>query len=87
MNTLAFGKLGGVTIDLTPYTAVLGTKPTAATISAMVDKLNTDLMGGRMSSTMHQTIVSAAGAAATPKAMAQTAVYLIGSSWNYQVER
>jgi len=53
----------------------------------MVDKLNTDLMGGRMPSTMRQTVALGAAPATTPKAIAQAAVYLIGSSWNYQVAR
>ena len=87
VNTLTYGKLSGVGIDLSPYIAILGAKPAAADIGRMVDQLNNDLMGGRMPSTMHQTIALAASAAGTPKAIAQAAVYLIGSSWNYQVER
>ncbi|HEY3741559.1 MAG TPA: DUF1800 family protein [Bryobacteraceae bacterium] len=87
VNTFAYGSVGGVTIDLSPYTAILGTKPKAAEIGTMVDQLNTNLMGGRMPTTMRQSIILAAEGAATPKAMVQSAVYLIGSSWNYQVER
>ena len=46
-----------------------------------------DLMGGRMPDEMRQSIVLASQGAANPKAMVQAAVYLIGSSWYYQVER
>jgi len=87
VNTFSYGAVGGVTIDLTPYTAILTAKPNATTIGAMVDRLNTDLMGGRMGDTMRQSIVLACEGSGSAKAMAQAAVYLIGSSWNYQVER
>ena len=60
---------------------------TAADIGKMIDSLNTALMGGRMPAKMHATIASACAAQTTPKAMVQAAVYLIGSSSNYQVER
>ena len=87
VNTVAFGKPGGVTIDYGPYVSMLPVRPGAADISKMVDALNEAMLGGRMTPAMHDTIVAAAQRATTPKAMVQTAVYLIGSSWNFQVER
>ena len=87
VSTFTYNTVTGVTIDLTPYITLLGAKPVAADISKLIDKLNVDLMGGRMPVAMHTTIATACAAATTPKAIVQTAVYLIGSSWNYQVER
>lgn len=87
VSSFTYGAPAGVTIDLTPYITPLGAKPAQTDVSKMVDQLNMALMGGRMPATMHDTIVQAAMAQATPKAMVQTAVYLIGSSWNFQVER
>jgi uncharacterized protein (DUF1800 family) len=87
VNTLAFGTVGGVKLDLTPYITPLGTKPTAAQQTAMIASLNTALMGGSMTADMQSAILTAVEAATTPKAMVETAVYLIGSSWAYQVER
>jgi uncharacterized protein (DUF1800 family) len=86
-NAIAFNKPAGIAIDLSPYTAPLGARPTTDQISAMIDSLNRDLMGGRMSAEMHDTILGAAEKAATPKAMVETAIYLIASSWDFQVER
>ncbi len=86
-NSVAFGKIGGVTVDLTSYVTLLGTKPTTSSMGQMVDALNVVLLDGRMTSDMRSTILDAVMNCATPKAMAQTAVYLIGSSWPYQVER
>lgn len=87
VNAFAFGRVNGVTIDLTPYLNILGAKPGATEIGKLVDALDKALMGGRMSPSMHTTIATACSKATTPKAMAQTAVYLIGSSWDFQVER
>lgn len=87
VNTFVYGGVTGVAIDLTLYITPLGTKPTDNQIGGMVDSLNQALMGGRMPATMHATILTACKAQTTPKGMVQTAVYLIGSSWNYQVER
>ena len=87
VNSLVYGKVAGVTPDITPYLTILGAKPAAADVSRMVDALNVSLMGGRMTAPMHDTIVKAASAATTPKAMVQSAVYLIATSWDFQVER
>ena len=87
VNTFVYGGVSGVTIDLSHYVTSLPAKPVKADLDKLVTTLNGDLMGGRMSTKMHDTIVTACLAQTTPKAMVQTGVYLIGSSWNYQVER
>ena len=85
--SLIYGKPTGATIDLTPYTAILGAKPGATEIGKLLDALNAALMGGRMPAAMKSTIATAVAAQTTPTAMAETAVYLIASSWDFQVER
>jgi len=87
INTLVYGNMTGVTIDLTPYITPLGIKPTSAQIDAMGDSVSQALMGGTAPPAMRSTIITAVSAQTTPKAMVQTAVYLIGSSWDFQVER
>ncbi len=87
LNTLCFGKVTGINIDLSMYTMPLGSKPTTDQISSMIDTLNTNLMGGRMPPSMHDTILGAAEKATSPMRMVETAIYLIASSWDYQVER
>ncbi len=86
-NTVAYQAPTGVTVNLTPYINPLGAKPAATDITKMVESLDVALMGGRMGTIMRDTIVTAASKQTTPKAMVQTAVYLICSSWNYQIER
>jgi uncharacterized protein (DUF1800 family) len=81
VNSLIYGTVGGVTLDLTPYQTL------AANPSQMLDVMNTALLGGTMSADMRSTITTAVNAAATPKAKAQAALYLIASSWQYQVDR
>ena len=81
----AYGSTSGVKIDLTPYVTLLGAKPAAADIDKMIDALNGALLGGRMTQNMHDTIAETVQKAATPKAMVQMAVYLTGSSWDFQV--
>lgn len=85
--SLVYGKPAGVTVDLTPYITMLGAKPGPSEVGKMVDALNVALLGGRMPAYMHDIVTAAAGKATTPKGMAQGAVYLIGSSWNFQVAR
>ena len=81
VNALIFGTVGGITLDLTGYQTL------AANPGQMVDAMNTALMGGTMSTTMRSTILTAVNAATTPKAKAQAALYLIASSWQYQIQR
>ena len=87
LNSLAFGKIAGVTVDLSPYINPLGTKPSAAALTAMIHSLNTALLGGLLPASAESAILPAVQAAPTPTRAVETAVYLIGSSWPYQVER
>jgi len=79
VNTLAYGTLGGVTLDWTPYAGMTGEAVTQAIVQA--------LLGGRFSSAAAATVTSGVSAQTTDKARAQAAVYLIATSSQYQVER
>jgi uncharacterized protein (DUF1800 family) len=81
VNALIYGTLGGITLDLTAYQTL------AANSSQMLDAMNTAFFGGTMSTSMRSAILTAVNAATTPKAKAQMALYLIASSWQYQVQR
>lgn len=81
LNTLVYGGIAGVTYDLTPYANLAGNP------GAMLDAYNTALLHGRMSTQMRTSILTAVNAQTTALAKAQAALYLIGSSWQYQVER
>jgi len=56
---------------------------------ALVDTLNTLMMCGRMSSEMRAAVITAVRAVASTNTLkrARTAVYLIATSSQYQVER
>jgi hypothetical protein len=60
----------------------------AGDASALADMLNTRMMHGTMSGAMKNSIVSAVNAAgADPALRTRTAIYLVASSSQYQVER
>jgi uncharacterized protein (DUF1800 family) len=90
INTMAFSRIAvgtnspaGTSLDLAPLQALAGNP------GALVDSLNTLLLHGSMSSEMRSSIVSAvtAVAASNPLKRARTALYLVASSSQYQVER
>jgi uncharacterized protein (DUF1800 family) len=90
INTMAFSRIAvgtnspaGTALDLAPLQALAGNP------GALVDSLNTLLLHGSMSSEMRASIVSAvtAVAASNPLKRARTALYLVASSSQYQVER
>jgi uncharacterized protein (DUF1800 family) len=87
VNTLSYGTVAGVTIDLSPYMALVGTKPTASGVSNMIEKLNNDLLGGTLSDVDRNLILTTVGSSASAKAIVQGAIYIIASSWNFQVQR
>jgi len=84
-NSFVFGSLGsGTVVNFSTYAAQ------AANAGALVDTLNTLLMHGTMSADMKTSILTAmqtvpAGSNQALK-QAQTAIYLIGSSSQYQVQ-
>ena len=85
VNSFVFGSLGsGTMVDFSSY-ATQASNP-----GALVDTLNTLLMHGSMSSDMKNSIVTAMQAvpAGSKQGLqqAQTAIYLIGTSSQYQVQ-
>jgi len=90
VNTMAFSRIAisandptGTSIDLTPWQAM------AANPAALVDALNTLLLHGTMSSEMRTSIITAVNAVAATNSLkrARTAVYLVLTSSQYQVEK
>ena len=85
VNSLVYGKIAGLTIDLKTFGGVTsGAVPTSESLLKLV---NDALMRGAMSKEMHDTIITAMDAATTPLAKLETAVYLAAASSEYQVER
>ena len=83
VSTVVFGSLRpSVLATLNSYTSL------ASTPSVLVDALNLRLMHGQMSQNMHNTIVNAVSfySASQTLTRVQTAVYLILSSSQYQVQ-
>ena len=90
INTLVFSGVNvstnapnGTALDLAPLQA-LANNPTA-----LVDSLNVLLMHGTMSAEMHNSIVNAVNAVAATNTLkrARTALYLVATSSQYQVEK
>src|SRR6185295_17511517 len=90
VNTIVFSTIGigtnapaGTSIDLAAMQALAGDP------AKLVDALNALLMHGAMSPEMRGSVVGAvsAVAASNPLKRARTAVYLVASSSQYQVER
>jgi uncharacterized protein (DUF1800 family) len=83
VNTFAFGTLGGTTVDFTSYANL------AANPNQLLDSLNTSLLHGTMSSDMQTSITNALNAVPSGSSQAlqraKTAIYLVGSSSQYQV--
>jgi hypothetical protein len=85
VNSLVFGSLGpGTTVDFSSYAMQ------AANPSALLGSLNTLMLHGSMSSDMQTAIITAIQAvpAGSKQGMqqAQAAIYLIGTSSQYQVQ-
>jgi len=87
INSLIYGAITGVTIDLNPIIQLSTNASKNLDAAKMLDILNASLMWGRMPGAMSDTIRKAAVAATSVKAAVQAAIYLIGSSWQYQVQR
>jgi len=82
VNTLAFGSLGaGVAVDLSPLVALARTAPD------LVDLLGAAFLHGALPGPMRDSILAAMQKATSDKLRAQTALYLVGSSTLYQVQR
>ena len=83
VETFAFGNFGGESVDFSSYASQ------ASNPGAMLDSLNGLLMHGSMSADMKNTILTALqavpGGSSQSLNEAKTAIYLIGSSSQYQV--
>lgn len=93
INTVAFSRVGvsvnapfGTSIDLSEMQALAAADSSG---NQLLDALNTKLMHGTMSAQMKNTILTAvqAVAATDPLTRARTAVYLVGTSSQYGVQR
>jgi Protein of unknown function (DUF1800) len=94
MNTFVFGRVSGGTtnapfgtsIDLTEMQTLAAADSSG---NQLLDALNTKLMHGTMSAQMKNTILTAVQAVAATDAptRARTAVYLVATSSQYQVQR
>jgi uncharacterized protein (DUF1800 family) len=86
-NSFVFGSIGGgTTVDFTVYTNLAGTG-----VTQLVDSLNTLLLHGTLSSSARASIVNAVNAvpagATQNLTRAKTAIYLIVSSSQYQIQQ
>ncbi len=87
VNTIAFSRIGtapaGTQIDLSALQALAGNPTT------LVDSLNRLLLHGTMAAAMQSEIIKAVNSVASnnPKLRAQTALYLVATSSQYQVEK
>ena len=88
-NTLAFGRMTGVSIDpiLLQWQNMLGTTPNATSEAAMVDAVYATVVGGATPKAIKDTVLASFKNLRTPKSMVSTALYLIGSNWSNQVVR
>src|SRR5260221_11052867 len=83
INSMVYGSIASTTaVDFTPVI-------TAGTPDQMLDYLNTLLLQGTMSASMRQDILTAVNAvsATDTRNQARTAIYLVASSSQYQVQR
>jgi hypothetical protein len=73
----------GTTTNLAAYTAL------ASDAAALADKLDRNLLGGRMSTAMRNAVISAVNAASATDAVARAraGLWLVASSPQYQVQR
>lgn len=90
VNTMAFSSIAistnaprGTSLDLSAMQALAGDP------AALVDALNRVMMHGSMSAQMRTSIINAVNAVSSsnPRKRAQTAIYLIATSSQFQVER
>ena len=96
VDTLLYGTIAPTYIGADGGSAQRGTSVTlslaswdtlASNPTALVDQLNTLLMNGAMRSDMRSVLIDAVTAQTTPRARVQTAIYLIVTAPQYQVQR
>jgi uncharacterized protein (DUF1800 family) len=79
VNTLIYGTMAGVKLDLTPFVSAAGNT------TNLFDTINNLFLHGSMSAQLQQAAASAVDAAATPLAKAQAALYIVLTSAEYQI--
>jgi hypothetical protein len=93
MNTIVFATIPisgtapmGTSIDLSGLQALAAADPTC---NLLIDELNAKMLHGTMSAQTRSTILNATTAvsSANPMARARQALFLVGSSSQYQVQR
>jgi Protein of unknown function (DUF1800) len=81
VNDLVFGSVGGTTkTDISAYVGVAGD------VNKLLDTVSLNLLHGQMSDSVRSTLSSTLSAISDNKSRAQTAVYLVESSSQFQVE-
>lgn len=81
VNDLVFGSVGNTTkTDISAYVAVAGD------VNKLLDMVSLNMVHGQMSDGMRSTLSSTLSAISDNKRRAQTALYLAGSSSQFQVE-
>jgi uncharacterized protein (DUF1800 family) len=86
VNSFVFGSIGGgTTVDFTPYATLAGTG-----VTQLLDSLNALMLHGTLSASARTSITNAVNAvpagASQNLTRAKTAIYLIGSSSQYQIQ-
>ena len=87
VNSLAYGKIAGVSVDFTPFIQLSANANGSGDTARMLNVFDAALMWGRMPADMRGILAKAVGAAPSTRAKVQAAIYLIATSWQYQVER
>ncbi|MBV8845062.1 MAG: DUF1800 domain-containing protein [Bryobacterales bacterium] len=79
VNTLIYGTLGGVKLDLSPFTALAGNS------SQLLDYIAQVFLHGSMSTQLESAAMSAMNAVSAPVTKAQAALYIVLTSSEYQI--
>jgi len=79
VNTILYGRLGGIKVDLGPYVALAGNA------ANLLDSIASVFLHGSMSPQLETEATAAVNAAPTPLAKAQAALYIALTSAEYQI--
>ena len=79
VNTILYGTLGGIKLDLSPYTALTGNP------ANLINYIASVFLHGSMSPQLETEATAAMNAASTPLAKAQAALYIVLTSAEYQI--
>jgi uncharacterized protein (DUF1800 family) len=79
VNTLLYGTLGGVKLNLVPFVEI------AANTPDLMDEINSLFFHNAISMQLENAILTAVNAASTPTAKAQAALYIALTSSEYQI--